>query len=498
MAPVVLLALLLFPVGTTASNFQNGAQHGTFSFDEHGYQSVVALKSNEAMKAYIRQALDRQHRSVLDEGALSGFTQYYSGVISSQSWERLQQELATAAWTVPERVAQDAPTKADVPSARKDRGKDAIKESQGGHRLSFPSSSNVSSKVAVAKPLATSHVAAVAAASQTPAKSMVLARGEAAPNTSSGSSNHLPGVTEVMTHASNTLEDFSAQAQKMRRRVAEKQAESKAELVALKSQYVATLKAQAEANKGIEESNRVCEAEITTLKAATEKTIVKAEAFQKSIVDMRDAMRLLSGKVAMSIGFAQDSIGVTDLSNDSSVKVLIPVEPTPTLESYLQAARVELGPQARSKDSVVVSDLGDYASLLQTDGQSKGLSLPEHDPEYEQLGTAGKAGAFLSVVTKSFESLDKAQEAGRAVLKEHFTRKHQAGEARRSALLEIQAALNGQREALQGKEALLMTALRNLRDIHYELRARMESFVGFATKMETTLKKVTQGMPPGK
>lgn len=70
----------------------NSMEDGT-AFSEEGYQSVVAQKNDEAMKTFIRSLLVQSGRQVLDEGELSGFAQYYSGTIASQTFTQLDQEL---------------------------------------------------------------------------------------------------------------------------------------------------------------------------------------------------------------------------------------------------------------------------------------------------------------------------------------------------------------------------------------------------------------------
>eukprot|EP00928_Gymnodinium_smaydae_P021507 TRINITY_DN1839_c0_g1_i1.p1 TRINITY_DN1839_c0_g1~~TRINITY_DN1839_c0_g1_i1.p1 ORF type:complete len:407 (+),score=94.19 TRINITY_DN1839_c0_g1_i1:213-1433(+) len=61
--------------------------------DEDGYQAVVALKNNEEMKKFIRRLSQSHGLNVMNEGGLSGFAPYYSGVCATQTFQALVTEL---------------------------------------------------------------------------------------------------------------------------------------------------------------------------------------------------------------------------------------------------------------------------------------------------------------------------------------------------------------------------------------------------------------------
>eukprot|EP00928_Gymnodinium_smaydae_P092194 TRINITY_DN75_c0_g3_i2.p1 TRINITY_DN75_c0_g3~~TRINITY_DN75_c0_g3_i2.p1 ORF type:complete len:478 (-),score=102.82 TRINITY_DN75_c0_g3_i2:136-1569(-) len=61
--------------------------------DESGYLAVVALKDNSEMKKFIRRTAKAHGLEIMNQGGLSGFARYYSGVCASQSFAALVNEL---------------------------------------------------------------------------------------------------------------------------------------------------------------------------------------------------------------------------------------------------------------------------------------------------------------------------------------------------------------------------------------------------------------------
>eukprot|EP00928_Gymnodinium_smaydae_P092192 TRINITY_DN75_c0_g2_i1.p1 TRINITY_DN75_c0_g2~~TRINITY_DN75_c0_g2_i1.p1 ORF type:complete len:540 (-),score=113.27 TRINITY_DN75_c0_g2_i1:159-1670(-) len=61
--------------------------------NQAGYLAVVALKSNDEMKKFIRRTSRARGLQIMSEGGLSGFARYYSGVCASQSFAALVKEL---------------------------------------------------------------------------------------------------------------------------------------------------------------------------------------------------------------------------------------------------------------------------------------------------------------------------------------------------------------------------------------------------------------------
>jgi len=66
--------------------------------DAEGYQLVAALRSDDEMKAFVRRVVDAGKGDVKDEGELRGLTQWYSGTLATQHFDRLVQELQGAMW----------------------------------------------------------------------------------------------------------------------------------------------------------------------------------------------------------------------------------------------------------------------------------------------------------------------------------------------------------------------------------------------------------------
>eukprot|EP00928_Gymnodinium_smaydae_P072042 TRINITY_DN55480_c1_g1_i1.p1 TRINITY_DN55480_c1_g1~~TRINITY_DN55480_c1_g1_i1.p1 ORF type:complete len:420 (+),score=89.82 TRINITY_DN55480_c1_g1_i1:75-1334(+) len=72
------------------------SQHGDVAaLNEDGYLAVAALKDDEEMKTFIRRLSKSEGLSVMNEGGLSGFAKYYSGVCATQSFAALVKELKT-------------------------------------------------------------------------------------------------------------------------------------------------------------------------------------------------------------------------------------------------------------------------------------------------------------------------------------------------------------------------------------------------------------------
>eukprot|EP00928_Gymnodinium_smaydae_P091193 TRINITY_DN748_c0_g1_i1.p1 TRINITY_DN748_c0_g1~~TRINITY_DN748_c0_g1_i1.p1 ORF type:complete len:432 (-),score=86.17 TRINITY_DN748_c0_g1_i1:201-1496(-) len=61
--------------------------------NQDGYLAVSLLKNNEEMKTYIRRLSKKLGLTVMNEGGLSGFAPYYSGVCARRSYKALVKEL---------------------------------------------------------------------------------------------------------------------------------------------------------------------------------------------------------------------------------------------------------------------------------------------------------------------------------------------------------------------------------------------------------------------
>jgi len=60
---------------------------------EVGYQRLAMQRDNEQMKVFVKRILASEGRSVKDEGLLSGFVPYFSGVVGSRDLNSLRAEL---------------------------------------------------------------------------------------------------------------------------------------------------------------------------------------------------------------------------------------------------------------------------------------------------------------------------------------------------------------------------------------------------------------------
>eukprot|EP00928_Gymnodinium_smaydae_P073349 TRINITY_DN56567_c0_g1_i1.p1 TRINITY_DN56567_c0_g1~~TRINITY_DN56567_c0_g1_i1.p1 ORF type:complete len:410 (-),score=84.23 TRINITY_DN56567_c0_g1_i1:159-1388(-) len=61
--------------------------------NQTGYRAVVELRDNDEMKTFIRRVAKDEGLQIMNEGALSGFARYYSGVCARQSYAALVKEL---------------------------------------------------------------------------------------------------------------------------------------------------------------------------------------------------------------------------------------------------------------------------------------------------------------------------------------------------------------------------------------------------------------------
>lgn len=66
-----------------------------------GYKQVVSEKNNPQMKAFMRRVLDKAGLVVTDEASFNGIVPFYSGVVFSQKFSEMENELFTATWAVP-------------------------------------------------------------------------------------------------------------------------------------------------------------------------------------------------------------------------------------------------------------------------------------------------------------------------------------------------------------------------------------------------------------
>merc|ERR1719409_376347 len=66
--------------------------------NERGYMAVAKMNNVGHMRAYMRRILNRANKKVLDESAFAALAPYYSGEVSVQSFDKLQQELISAPW----------------------------------------------------------------------------------------------------------------------------------------------------------------------------------------------------------------------------------------------------------------------------------------------------------------------------------------------------------------------------------------------------------------
>jgi len=65
--------------------------------DEEGYVSVAETRDNVAMTDFIRRVVDKMGLKVRDEGGFSGMVQFFSGIVSQQSYQKLEAELTRTA-----------------------------------------------------------------------------------------------------------------------------------------------------------------------------------------------------------------------------------------------------------------------------------------------------------------------------------------------------------------------------------------------------------------
>merc|ERR1719353_1409809 len=62
-----------------------------------GYVQVAAMKSDTEMKKFVRRVCTDMGVKVVDEGGFTGMVQFYSGTNNFQSYDRLKEEIRSAA-----------------------------------------------------------------------------------------------------------------------------------------------------------------------------------------------------------------------------------------------------------------------------------------------------------------------------------------------------------------------------------------------------------------
>merc|ERR1740127_315104 len=62
-----------------------------------GYVQVAAMKSDNQMKAFVRRVCSDMGVKIVDEGGFTGMVIFYSGTDNFQSYDRLREEIRSAA-----------------------------------------------------------------------------------------------------------------------------------------------------------------------------------------------------------------------------------------------------------------------------------------------------------------------------------------------------------------------------------------------------------------
>merc|ERR1719375_1883495 len=69
----------------------------TAALDPVGYVQVAAMKNDDEMRNFARRVCEQQGIKVLDADGLTGMVRYYSGTDNFQSFDRLEEEVRSAA-----------------------------------------------------------------------------------------------------------------------------------------------------------------------------------------------------------------------------------------------------------------------------------------------------------------------------------------------------------------------------------------------------------------
>lgn len=325
-----------------------------------------------------------------------------------------------------------------------------------------------------------------------------------APQPGEESTFQLPEIDSVMMKATDKVMDFAAQAAAMQARVAQKQAESKAAVAAMKRKYEQRLVKQSEVNRHMEEVNDMSRHKIHLAEERNQVLETEAKSVQQENLAMREILGNLADKVRAAKIFVADSLNITDDSHSEQLRVLLPSKPKPTLARFLAAATTAASVARRDKFKAA-------PSLLQTASEEAGAAGTEAPPT-ENTATAAVAAAsaaaietpeapesrpedLVSVLSSSLAELDDAERAGEMELQSNFEAAYDQGSQQFEALSEIQKEINTTKAALVKRRQELKAARAHLIQTREQLKQRLRGVKVFSDKVIVAVQEALKRVP---
>lgn len=287
----------------------------------------------------------------------------------------------------------------------------------------------------------------------------------------------LPAVREVLSTASKSLTDFSADTNHIRKQVEQRQKLLRDKMVVAKDRFEAKLNAYKNQHANLTMVNYELRESIRSVNKTNLALVANASATQRSIRILQDAIVSLRQKVLHAQGFLDDSLNETDFSNATEVQILVPTTPEPSLENFLTKARRELGLKSHS-----VALLGQAVSV-----KAKRTAF-DSDVETDERGMP-KAERMTSMLLDSLENLEKAEMNAYHTLKTNYQSSKEKWVARLTSLLAEQAELKGQLDAVTQMTVELQTANQVVDGTCVLLIRKLEDFGTFLSHVDDAAKK---------
>lgn len=257
----------------------------------------------------------------------------------------------------------------------------------------------------------------------------------------------LPDVNSILTSASSKADQFSQKATDIQREVVHQQEESYYRIREQKRRYEAMLQVQEEQTKAIATHVELLRRGNQRRRSANDELQANLTDVKETCRGLRMALKALGEKVNAASLFVQESVRVTDESDDGILEVLTPVTEPPTLDSFLAATGSE------------------SASLLQF---------------VEPVAPQELVGAL----SESLTAIAAAEQAGEEQLKAEFEKNFEYGRSKQATLNATEAQLLEARNALAARQTKLLAAKEFLDRKHAALRTRLDALRVFAQKLD--------------
>lgn len=282
----------------------------------------------------------------------------------------------------------------------------------------------------------------------------------------------LPDVETVLTRATDTAQEFAAQAKAMQARVEQRQNESKKALARQKAEFQGNLTAESEKNQKIMAANDHLRAAIGAVKASTAQIRKETESIRDNNNMMHRVLSVLDGKVTAAEQFLSDSMNKTDDRNADELEVLLPPKPLPTLDHFISVLHGDASADEGPASFMQVS--------LQPRLRGRRLRARAETAAPDEMNP----DSLSKLLSQSLQDIDKEQKEGEAQLKAHFLAFHQESMKKRQDLLAVQARLDKEKKDLQALEKELYGAKAHVVATRMELLKRLHGMKVFSEKID--------------